>query len=251
MNIKIMIFFYRNPGGHEGRGLIVRRPWSDSKVDKVVVKQFEDIVNYCNANGIKLICVTSTITPATVLTGTSELSSKYFTALTQKYGVEYFDFNLLKQDVMPRGNLDFGDWDGHMCGALADKYSSIMGSVIKDESQDKLDRTKYFYDSYTKLYEDVNTVVYCETSLNIIKKDDQTYNISFDVDSLKGTGVVPEYQIIVGTTTGATILSDYSKQTKYSFDLPQGTYTIRVNARALGSTADYEEYCEKAAVLGQ
>jgi len=31
--------------------------------------------------------------------------------------------------------------------------------------------------------------------------------------------------------------------------LPQGTYTIRVNARAVGSTAEYEEYCEKPAVL--
>jgi len=244
-------FFYRAPGAHGARGLVVRRPWSDSKVDNEVVKQFENIVNYCKENEIKLICVTSTITPATVLTGTSEASSKYFTALMGKYGVDYYDFNLLRQDVMPRGNLDFGDWDGHMCGTLADKYSSIMGSVIKDKEQGKLDKTKYFYDSYSKLFEDINTVIYCETSLNIVKKDDQTYNISFNVDSLQGTKVVPEYQIIVGTTTGATVLSDYSKQSNYSFDLPKGTYTIRVNARAVGSTAEYEEYCEKAAVLGQ
>ena len=244
-------FFYRAQGGHGARGFIERRKWNNDKVDNKVVKQFEDIVNYCNANGIKLICVTSTITPATVLTGTAEASAKYFTQLTSKYGVDYYDFNLLRQDVMPRGNLDFGDWDGHMCGALADQYSSIMATVIKDAQGGTVDRTKYFYNSYAALYEDVNTVMYCQTGLLITKNADETYNISFDIDSLAGTNVVPEYQIIAGTTTGATVLSDYSQQTKYSFDLPQGTYTIRVNARAVGSKADYEEYCEKAAALGQ
>jgi len=158
---------------------------------------------------------------------------------------------LLRQDVMPRGNLDFGDWDGHMCGTLADKYSSIMASVIKDAQGGSVDRTKYFYNSYAALYEDVNTVMYCQTVLSIVKKEDESYNISFDIDGLAGTRVEPEYQIIVGTADGATVLSDYSKQTKYSFDLPKGTYTIRVNARAVGSTADFEEYCEKAAVLGE
>jgi len=242
-------FFYRGPGGHGARGFVTRVEWNDSKVDEKVVKQFKDIVDYCNANGIKLICVTSTITPATVLTKTAEASAKFFTKLTAQYGVDYYDFNLLRQDVMPRGNLDFGDWDGHMCGALADKYSSIMASVIKDSQGGKVDRTKYFYNSYATLYEDVHTVMYCQTELAITKKEDSTYNISFDIDSLAGSTVVPEFQIIVGTTTGAEVLYDYTKQTKYSFDLPQGTYTIRVNARAVGSTAEYEEYCEKPAVL--
>jgi len=244
-------FFYRTPGGHGARGFITRHTWDDNKVDKDVVKQFKDIVNYCKANGIKLICITSTITPAPVLTGASEASAKYFTKLAAENGVDYYDFNLIRQDVMPRGNLDFGDWDGHMCGVLADKYSSIMASVIKDAQSGTVDRTKYFYNSYAALYEDVNTVMYCQTALSIIKKDNETYNVSFEVDSLAGTKVVPEYQIIVGTTAGATVLYDYSKQSKYSFDLPIGTYTIRVNVRAVGSTADYEEYCEKAAVLGQ
>lgn len=242
-------FFYRGPGGHGARGFITREYWKPSVVDNKVVKQFENIVDYCKDNGIRLICITSTITPATVLTGDSEASSKYFTELAAKNGVEYYDFNLLRQDVMPRGNLDFGDWEGHMTGQLADVYSSIMGSVIKEVEEGKLDRTKYFYNSYTDLYEDVDTVLYCQTGLCITKKENETYNISFQVDSFAGTGVVPEYQVIAGTTSGATIVSDYSTESKYSFDLPKGKYTIRVNARAVGSTADYEEYCEKEAIL--
>lgn len=242
-------FFSRNPGGHAGRGYVPRFVWNESKVDKDVLAKFKDIVDYCNDKGIKLICVTSTITPATVLTKTAENSSKFFNEITSKYEIEYYDFNLLRQDVMPRTNLDFGDWDGHMCGKLADRYSSIMASVIKEAKEGKFDRTKYLYDSYDKLYDDVNEVLYCETGLCIKKKDDSTYNVSFEVDSLAGSGHVTEYQIILGTEDGARTLSEYSTATYYAFDLPKGEYTIRVNARVRGSSAAFEEYCEKEAIL--
>lgn len=242
-------FFFRTPVGHGGRGLVLKNTWNNSSADKETVKIFEDIVSFCNKKGIKLICITSTITPGTVFTKISEKASDYFTKLTKQYGVDYYDFNMIRQNVMPRTNIDFGDWDGHMSGKLAEQYSTIVGQVIKEQSENKLDRNKYFYESYKQLYDDTNTVVYCNTVISSNKNSDETYNLSFKVDSLQGTDIIPEFQVIVGTTNNANVIADFSTNANYSFNLPKGKYTVRINARAVGSSADFEEYCEKEVKL--
>lgn len=244
-------FFYRGPGGHGARGLVPKYTWNENTVDQKVVGWFEKIIEYCKTNDIELVCITSTITPATVLTKTAEDSAVFFNKLTQEHGVEYYDFNLLRQNVMSRTNLDFGDWDGHMCGELADRYSTIVASVIQDGNDGKMDRTKYFYDSYEDLYEDVDTVIYCETIPKIVENKDGTYAVNFDIDALTGTGIEPEFKVIVGTTETCTVISEYCTNTKYSLELPQGTYTLRVESRAVGSTAAFEEYCEKQLKVGE
>ena len=61
------------------------------------------------ANNIELIAVSSAISPAMVMNGASKESSEYFTELTNRYGVKFYDMNLIKNSVMPRTNDDFID----------------------------------------------------------------------------------------------------------------------------------------------
>ena len=65
----------------------------------------------------------------------------------EEYGVEYYDFNLLTMDTLPRTDDDFFDEEGHMLGELADRYSDILASVLLD----KCDKSTAFYGTYAQL----------------------------------------------------------------------------------------------------
>ena len=86
-------------------------------------------------------------TPTTSVNGYSEQAGAYFTRLCEEYGVEYYDFNLLTMDTLPRTDDDFFDEEGHMLGELADRYSDILASVLLD----KCDKSTAFYGTYAHL----------------------------------------------------------------------------------------------------
>lgn len=245
-------FFYRKDGGHEGRGKITRVQWNDSCADPKVLGYFNQIVNYCKENNIRLICVTSPITPATALAGASEQSGAFFTRLAQQYGIEYYDFNLLKYDVLPRVNTDFGDWEGHMCGKLAEPYSTILGQVITEAQNGTLDADSYFYKDYDELKKDTNSVLYLETDVNQTKNEDGTYTISFEMnDTICGSEVSPQYRVSIKEMVSDNsddevnvVSTEYDGKTKYTFTIPAGNYRLRVYAKDINATDD-QEYCEK------
>lgn len=252
-------FFYRKDGGHEGRGKITRTQWTDSSADPKVLNYFDQIVNYCKKNNIRLVCVTSAITPATVLAACSEQTSAFYTQLAAKYGIEYYDFSLLRQDVLPRTNLDFGDWDGHMCGKLAEPFSTVMGKVIEEGGNGTLNRDDYFYDSYAALRKDTKTILYAETDVCQTKNEDGTYTVSFTMnDTVCGSEVSPQYSVKIKKMISDNqdeevdvVTTDYDGKTSYTFTLPTGKYRLRVYARDINSTEDYQEYCEKILKLNE
>lgn len=121
--------------------------WDESGISDKVLDSFEKTVQYCKKNNIELVCVTSPITPTTSVNGYSEQAGAYFTRLCEEYGVEYYDFNLLTMDTLPRTDDDFFDEEGHMLGELADRYSDILASVLLD----KCDKSTAFYGTYAQL----------------------------------------------------------------------------------------------------
>ena len=121
--------------------------WDESGISDKVLDSFEKTVQYCKKNNIELVCVTSPITPTTSVNGYSEQAGAYFTRLCEEYGVEYYDFNLLTMDTLPRTDDDFFDEEGHMLGELAGRYSDILASVLLD----KCDKSTAFYGTYAQL----------------------------------------------------------------------------------------------------
>lgn len=121
--------------------------WDENGISEKVLDSFEKTVQYCKKNNIELVCVTSPITPTTSVNGYSEQAGAYFTRLCEEYGVEYYDFNLLTMDTLPRTDDDFFDEEGHMLGELADRYSDILASVLLD----KCDKSTAFYGTYAQL----------------------------------------------------------------------------------------------------
>lgn len=121
--------------------------WDESGISSKVLDSFEKTVEYCRKNNIELICITSPITPTTAVNGYSEQAGKYFTELCGKYGVTYYDFNLLTMDTLSRTDDDFFDEEGHMLGSLADRYSEILAEVLTG----KCDKNTIFYGTYAQL----------------------------------------------------------------------------------------------------
>ena len=47
--------------------------------------------------------------------------------LLAENGIFYYDFNMARQDVLPRTDSDFVDKEGHMNGEFAKEYSEFLG----------------------------------------------------------------------------------------------------------------------------
>lgn len=245
-------FFYREQT-FGGKGSIKKNSikWNSAKVDAKALKYFNKIVKYCKDNNIKLICVTSPITPATLLTGPYNEIHDYFKQLCEQKNVDYYDFNLVKPEKLPVTNVDFVDYDGHMCGKLADKYTEILGDVIAKAQTGDLDKNEYFYSTFKEYLDNLKEITLLEMDLVPGKVDDNTYSVSFKVLGSGGTNTVPEYKVIITNfDTGEVVLTaEYSDKVSYYYEFPPNSYTVTVYARGKGSNIEYDEVCKKSIEL--
>lgn len=148
-------FFYRETSGLPPGGFEYLKNWygrENGELEGWVVNYFSQIAAYCRDNDIELICITSPITPTAVrklgLNKVNDTMSKLFA----KYDVPYYNFNLLKMNILPRDDVDYGDMEGHVGGELAEKYSEVLALLLNDRNDGTLDTSKYFYDSFDELY---------------------------------------------------------------------------------------------------
>ena len=110
---------------------------------------------YCDDNGIELICVTSPITPGVMKTLGMEKVDGLFTSFFEEQNVTYYNFNKARLDILARKDTDYGDKEGHMGGELAERYSEVLAEVLKGHFNNTLDKSKYFYDTFEQMYEEM------------------------------------------------------------------------------------------------
>lgn len=246
-------YFNRNRTEHDGKGSVSKIKWNSAGVDSTVKTYFNQIVDYCKDNNIKLVCVTSPITPGTLISGQYNQVNEYFTQLCSGLNVEFYDFNLVKSNVLSVSNTDFVDYDGHMCGEFATKYSSVLAQVITDAQDGNIDKNNYFYSSYKDYCDNLNTVSLVDMNLIPDVIDDENYSLSFNILGKGGTNIVPEYKVIIkNSSIGEEIVhSDYSDQTNYYYELKSGYYDVIIYSRNKGSSVDYDEYCKKSIDLSK
>lgn len=148
-------YFYIKPVSGELAGQKLIESWSSRSTEQVTgypLKYLNKIIKYCKDNDIDLIAVTSPITPSSVGTLHMENVHNTINNLLAENGIFYYDFNMARQDVLPRTDSDFVDKEGHMNGDFAKNYSELLGKVIKEHKQGARDINKYFYSSYQEMY---------------------------------------------------------------------------------------------------
>ena len=89
-----------------------------------------------------MVCITEPITPTAVVKGPSRDANTFFKDICSNNNVRYIDFTFLKNDVFDITDNDFCDWEGHMYGEAAERFSGIMSEVLANGNEE------YFYDSY-------------------------------------------------------------------------------------------------------
>lgn len=115
-----------------------------TKMQSYPVAYFKKIKEYCDKNGIELICVTSPITPSSVKRLGLDVVNEKFEKFFGELGVTYYNFNKARMDVLPREDNDYADKEGHMEGHLAEEYSQVLGEVIDKHIDGTLNMKDYF-----------------------------------------------------------------------------------------------------------
>ncbi len=254
-------FFYReSPDEDDGKGSYNGIVFDESGVDQDTVNIFRRIVKYCKKKGIRLVCVTSPITPAMITDSDYGKVNEFFEKLCAEENVEFYDFNFVKDSVLEVKNENFVDYDGHMAGELADRYSAVLGSIIKksggSETQEVEAREKSvsdsFYSSYEELSENMNTVELADMEITPSILGDGKYAVSIDVKLGGGKNTSPEGRIVIKDIDSGEILeeTEYSKNKTYYFEFDRARYiSVYLYARNSGSSAEYDTKCKKRMLL--
>ena len=157
---------------YNGRGFIYRSRsyenhhskvgiwWNEDAVDyHDSVEYFKKIVRYCNKKGSKVVVITTPINKSTLIESKDEYHKieHYFDNLVEETGLSYYNFNLVKQEKFSRSDKDYWDYDGHMYGDSAQRYSNMLGEFLeKVMSEEVINEDEYFYEDIYDMAENVD-----------------------------------------------------------------------------------------------
>ena len=131
---------------HES-GFIERYPVSPEEMDRSVTRIFTEegvkeknmeylgkLIELCQEEGIELIALTTPIPDATLSHYEENYNAAwdYFSAFFAERGVRYMNFNREYYDLFPHDLSSYTDYDGHMHGEAAVRFSNILGILLKD-----------------------------------------------------------------------------------------------------------------------
>lgn len=123
--------------------------WDESKVDQSSVEYLKKIIDLCKSKGTKIVIISVPVPVEQITYSLDEFNEAYtyLAKLAADNDVEYYNFNLIKNTVFPRVIDDYNDYDGHMNGDTAQRFSVVLGNFLKDLESDQLTTSDYFYDS--------------------------------------------------------------------------------------------------------
>lgn len=139
-------FIYRDRVAGEDKGTFNNIPWDESQVKSKAELYFNRIAAFCRKNGIELTVITTPVPQETLdkFAGSYEQSHLYFKKLLEGLGLEYYNFNYMKPELMDRSMEGYWDYDGHMDGVKAQEFSTLLGSFLNSLDQGSLTHSDYF-----------------------------------------------------------------------------------------------------------
>lgn len=104
-----------------------------TKVGGKPVRCFEKLVDFCRREGIELTVVELPVPQETYDAYADAYADahSFFTETAARYGISFRDFNGLTEADLPRSVANYRDYDGHMCGKLAEQFSGIIGAYLR------------------------------------------------------------------------------------------------------------------------
>ena len=134
----------------EDKGTFNNIPWDESQVKPKAELYFNRIAEFCRKNGIELTVITTPVPQKTLdaFAGSYGQSHQYFKNLLEGWGLEYYNFNYMKPELMDRGMEGYWDYDGHMDGIKAQEFSTLLGRLLGSLDQGNLKYNEFFSNTY-------------------------------------------------------------------------------------------------------
>lgn len=105
--------------------------WNQEKINQKSVLYFEKMAELCEKNGIELVVITTPVAEEMLEKyGEYQAADEFFTDYFQKRGIPYINFNT-KENHPGLRLKHYVDCDGHMYGKPANKFSRLLGEVLK------------------------------------------------------------------------------------------------------------------------
>jgi hypothetical protein len=205
-------------------------------------------------------------TTGDIADGTSFIEgAKSFAA---EMGVTFWDFGLLRYEKFARDENHFNDVS-HMAPEGAEIFSRVFSDILNEHEAGTLNISDYLYSDYTDLHASTGFVY------NTWIAESSEAEGSYVLESVAGTDVEVEYELWVRPNSLAgqrpyylVLPASYAEDRKAEFGvmpegyikmreygtgrflspdlaalgLPPGDYTIRVNARPVGSNEAYQQF---------
>lgn len=198
------------------------------------------ITQLCKEKNIQLFLVSAPITTARMYQIEHYQDAvEYYKTYAQENGLVYHNLNYLKgrEVFLPDAYMhDSNHVNGKGAEVTSLEYAEVLKRALAGE-----DTSEYFYKDFEEFSKSVERVVAVGADMEL-----QGNQLNVTVDSLQNIDETPEYEILLSVDGGEyNVMQEYSTKTEYTIERPECTkYTIRVNARRVGSDAEYEAYQE-------
>ncbi len=198
------------------------------------LEQLQRTVTLCRERGVQPVLITIPASDSWLMAyeDSYQDAHDYFAREAEAMGVPYFDFNFSKTVRSQLGDTDFLD-ETHMNKYGATVFSAHLADVLTGRAG-----ADAFYRSFAETAEAIDGVVGLKATRS---------GRRVSVVSRQGAGVVPEYRFLIKGEAepkeSYRIIQDYSPDPACVLvDLKPGKYTLRAEARALGSDARFEAF---------
>jgi len=199
----------------------------------------EDIARLCAQNDVELIAVNAPRPVLDIVSYGPDYFVKYdrLKRLFGESGVAYYDFNLVKPEIMEMKDEYFIDVE-HLNKEGADEFSAAFARFLQRRA-DGEDMQAYFY-TQEEYLDSIDYITNIYFDAQILEE-----GISLKLHAYHGGGVDVEYEVSLwdAATDTYTVVREYSEvdECLYKPEV-RGTYVFCVKAREFGKNVDYDRF---------
>ena len=206
----------------------------ENPVSQDAEKYLRKIMEYCKENEIELTLFSAPVYELQVLTTENyDTYIKYIRAIADEYGVEYYDFNLSREEYLPIQHTEyFGDKE-HLNSAGAEMFTKFFWQVMQGTAEEN---EKYFYPSYSDKRQETEGYVY--GILEVAPLEGSEGLRQFKVASNWSENI--EYQIYTTPEDGDTVMLQDFSENPYFTVTPEETGVCRIEARKTGEETPFQ-----------
>lgn len=178
----------------------------DNIISEYSLKYLNKMVDLCKKEGIELVLTT---TPFSYfhLAGMGDYTVyySYMKEYARQHDIDYYDFNLCKNDVLPLTDESFIDIH-HLSGKGAVEYSEVFADIMANYS--KQGREAFFYDTVEEKLADMP-----EQTFGIVYEPVDEKWREYEVKAVGNYPIEAEYRIVLLDEEGneQELIQDFSK----------------------------------------